>query len=158
MSALERTNYINLEIYKRNCPSSTLQPYLDIKPISTKYSVFPVLDFRKGNGLEQKPTYDCEKTFYQGDKKPPNFASYINVESELRNQVFAIQKNSQSIYVPHEKSDLYFYRFQTENKIEQPHNYLFKNEIFDDFNPNPENICWRVFNNPSRQDLKNIKL
>lgn len=155
---LERTNFINLEIYKRNVSSTPLQPYLNIKPVCTRNTIFPMLDFRKGSNVSmlQRPTFDIEKTFNPSDRKAPNFSSYINTESELRNQIFAIQKNPQSYYVPNENSDLYFYRFETNKEnLNQPHKYLFVNEKFENFNPNPDNLCWRVFNNPSRQDLKN---
>ena len=73
--ALERTNYINLEIYKRNIPSEQLQPYLYIEPVSTRCKVMPIFDFRKkcNVDMEQKPTFDIKNNFNPGNKKSPNF-------------------------------------------------------------------------------------
>ena len=35
------------------------------------------------------------------------FVENVDVESVLRNQIFALQKNDQAVYVPSSKSDLY---------------------------------------------------
>ena len=37
----------NTRIYDRNIPSQMLQPYLDVRPVMTKYSHFPIVDPRK---------------------------------------------------------------------------------------------------------------
>ena len=37
----------NTRIYDRNIPSQMLQPYLDVRPVMTKYSYFPIVDPRK---------------------------------------------------------------------------------------------------------------
>jgi hypothetical protein len=37
----------NNRIYDRNIPSQILQPYLDVRPVMTKYSYFPIVDPRK---------------------------------------------------------------------------------------------------------------
>jgi hypothetical protein len=34
----------NRRIYDRNIPSQMLQPYLDVRPVMTKYSYFPIVD------------------------------------------------------------------------------------------------------------------
>ena len=38
---------MNAEIFRRNVPSSSLQPYLSVRPASTKYSIMPVVDPRR---------------------------------------------------------------------------------------------------------------
>ena len=35
----------NERIYNRNIPSQMLQPYLDVRPVMTKYSYFPIVIF-----------------------------------------------------------------------------------------------------------------
>jgi hypothetical protein len=149
-------NDINHRIYDRNVPSSALQPYLDVRPVSTKYSRFPIVDPRKTINvpLTQEPTYNIHYTFNPGDRMAPwsGFASNINLESELRNQIYALQSCSQAVYVPDSKSDLYnpmFYNNQQENEL------LFKKEKFDNFNPNTENLGYLKFNNCTRQQLRN---
>ena len=37
----------NSRIYDRNIPSQMLQPYLEVRPVMTKYSYFPIVDPRK---------------------------------------------------------------------------------------------------------------
>lgn len=154
----------NRRIYDRNIPSKMLQPYLDVRPVMTKYSLMPIVDPRKPATvpLQQQPVYNSRDVFNPGNRSAPwsGFASAINTESELRNQIYALQKCSQSVYVPSSSSDMYQYHFQTEkgrdtNKY-QPYPNLFKEEKFQTFNPNPENIGQGLFQNCTRQQLKDV--
>jgi len=151
----------NERIYNRNIPSQMLQPYIDVRPVMTKYSYFPIVDPRKNLKvqLEQSPVYNVGKVFNPGNAMAPwsGFATNINVESELRSQVFALQKCSQSVYVPNSGSDLYTYNFKSKT-LETPHDLLFKNESFDSFNPNPSPtiIGTGIFHNSTRSQLKDM--
>lgn len=151
----------NNRIYDRNIPSHMLQPYLDVRPVSTKYSYLPIVDPRKQPTvqLNQQPTYNVHQVFNPGNSQSPwsGFATNINIESELRNQIYALQKCSQSVYVPKSNSDLYDYKFKTKTQ-HNPHELLFKNETFNTFNPNPDNnVCgFGIFNNSTRCQIKDI--
>lgn len=151
----------NNKIYDRNLPSQMLQPYLDVRPVMTKYSHFPIVDPRKPISvpLIQQPTYNIHTTFNPGNAQAPwsGFASNINTESELRNQIYALQKCSQAVYVPSSKSDLYDYKFQTKTQP-NPHELLFKGETFSSFNPNPApELCGSfIFNNNTRCQVKDM--
>ena len=151
----------NTRIYDRNIPSQPLQPYLDVRPVMTKYSYFPIVDPRKelNVSLQNMPTYQVNKVFNPGNTQSPwsGFASNINKESELRNQVFALQKCSQSVYVPNSNSDLYNYKFKT-IKQENPHELLFQNESFSQFNPNPDSkiVGSRMFMNSTRVQVRDM--
>jgi hypothetical protein len=153
----------NTRIYDRNIPSQMLQPYLDVRPVMTKYSHFPIVDPRKELNvkLTQIPTYNSQTVFNPGNTQSPwsGFASNINLESELRNQVFALQKCDQSVYVPNSSSDLYKYSY-TPNKAKQSqsHSLLFQKEQFCDFNPNPDNkiVGSGMFYNSTRTQVKEI--
>lgn len=131
----------NKRIYDRNIPSQMLQPYLDVRPVMTKYSYFPIVDPRKQIDvpMEQLPTYNVNKVFNPGNTTSPwsGFSSNINLESELRNQVYALQKCSQSVYVPNSTSDLYNYKFKTVSNP-NPHELLFQTNSFESFDPNPD--------------------
>ena len=109
----------NTRIYDRNIPSQMLQPYLNVRPVMTKYSHFPIVDPRKELNvkMEQMPTYNSQTIFNPGNSKSPwsGFASNVNLESELRSQVFALQKCDQSVYVPNINSDLYKYSYSPHN-------------------------------------------
>jgi len=151
----------NTRIYDRNIPSQMLQPYIDVRPVLTKYSYFPIVDPRKPINvpLQQMPTYNVHNVFNPGNSQSPwsGFASNINKESELRNQIYALQKCSQAVYVPSSNSDLYTYHFQTQTK-HNPHELLFKNDSFDSFNPNPSpGICGTsIFNNNTRIQVREM--
>ena len=151
----------NSRIYDRNIPSQMLQPYLDVRPVMTKYSYFPIVDPRREIKvpLVQMPTYNVHKVFNPGNTESPwsGFASQINTESELRNQIYALQKCSQATYVPNSRSDLYTYNFKTQTTA-QPHNLLFRAEKFSDFNPNPdpEIIGSNIFMNSTRCQVKDM--
>jgi hypothetical protein len=151
----------NKRIYDRNIPSQMLQPYLDVRPVMTKYSYFPIVDPRKEISvpMEQMPTYNVNKVFNPGNTVSPwsGFASNINLESELRNQVYALQKCSQAVYVPNSNSDLYNYKFRTVNQP-NPHELLFQNESFSQFNPNPDAkiVGSGIFMNNTRVQVRDM--
>jgi len=151
----------NTRIYDRNIPSQMLQPYLDVRPVMTKYSYFPIVDPRKQLNvpLEQMPIYNVNKVFNPGNDQGPwsGFATNINIESDLRNQIYALQKCSQSVYVPNSNSDLYDYKFKTKT-YENPHGLLFQNDNFEQFNPNPspDIVGSGLFNNNTRVQVKDM--
>ncbi len=153
----------NTRIYNRNVPSQMLQPYLDVRPVMTKYSHMPIVDPRKELHvkLEQMPTYNSHAVFNPGNTKSPwsGFSTNVNLESELRNQVFALQCSDQSVYVPNSNSDLYNYSFNINNTNQNnPHSLLFQQNNFCDFNPNPDDkiVGSSMFNNSTRSQIKDI--
>jgi hypothetical protein len=153
---------INSQIYYRNVPSNNLQPHLDVRPVMTKYSYFQIVDPRKDNvtTLNTLPTYNISQTFNPGNCKAPwsGYASNVNTESELRNQIYALQKCSKSVYVPSSKSDLYDFSFMPTKKVKQSHELLFKNENFNNFNPNcyDNEVGYNMFNNSTRSQIKDL--
>ena len=153
----------NSNIYHRNIPSQPLQPYLDSRPVLTKYSIMPIVDARKTitEPLIHRATYSPSTVFNPGNGGPwSGFASNVNHESELRNQIFALQSCSQAIYVPSSKSDLYSVKWNTNNtnNVIQPFPSLFKTDAFSPKNPNahPEKIGYALFNNSTRHQLKDL--
>jgi hypothetical protein len=156
------TNEINTRIYDRNIPSHPLQQYLDVRPVMTKYSYLPIVDPRKevNTPFTQYPSYNVHNTFNPGNTQSPwsGFASNVNVESELKNQIFALQKCNQAVYVPSSKSDLYQFSFQTNNLVQQPHELLFQEQEFKEFNPNcySEDVGYSMFNNSTRTQIKDL--
>jgi len=156
------TDSINDRIYDRNLPSSILQPYISVRPVMTKYSHMPIVDPRRKTcvPMDVQPTFNPYKVFNPGNTQSPwsGFASNINVESELRNQIYALQKCSQAVYVPSSHSDLYTFQFQPCGKmqIQQPFQALFKEEKFDKFDANPEKIGQGIFMNHTRQQIRDF--
>ena len=162
MSSIIIRNEMNTKIYNRNIPSSQIQPYLDVRPVMTKYSILPIVDPRKqiNEKMVQQPVYNTNAVFNPGNTQSPwsGYASNINTETELRNQIFALQKSDNAVYVPQSTSDLYDYSFNTPSQINNTndHSLLFNNEKFNDFNPTPANIHLGMFNNYTRTQLNNL--
>jgi hypothetical protein len=153
----------NRKLYSRNIPSQPLQPYLNVRPVMTKYSYLPIVDPRREINvkLQQMPTYNTNNVFNPGTNQAPwsGFASSINVESDLRNQIYALQKCSQSVYVPKSNSDLYNFSFTAENaKVQQTHPLLFEKNNFESFNPNPDTkvVGSSMFMNPTRVQIRDM--
>ena len=159
-----RQDIMNTRTYVRNIPSQPLQPYLDAHPVLTKYSVLPVVDPRKEIKvpLVQQATFNLEQTFNPGNVTASapwsGYASNVNNESELRGQIFALQECSQSKYIPSSKSSLYNVHWKNSQQISQPFPELFKKETFapSDTNPYANTIGYALFNNSTRQQLKNL--
>jgi len=145
-------------IFTRNLPSAPIQPYFNVRPASTKYTIMPIVEPRKSVNvpLQQYPSFNIQQTFNPGNDMAPwsGFASNVNVESELRNQVFALQYSDQSIYVPSSHSDLYKVNVHTSKPQSQTFPKLFQKEIYNNFNPNTEDVGKGTFYNHTRQQLK----
>jgi hypothetical protein len=159
-STLERQMITNMRTFERIIPSQPLQPYLDVRPASTKYSLFPVVDPRKEINvpLIQRATYNQKSVYNPGDNAPwCGYANNVNQESLLRNQVYALQKCSQSVYIPSSKSSLYVHKTTNSNPVAQTHPNLFKEQTFSN-KPfqHKQHIGYALFNNSTRCQLKNL--
>jgi hypothetical protein len=152
------TNETNNRIYNRNIPSQPLQPYLDVRPVMTKYSIMPIVDPRKENKvkLNQLPNYNVHNVFNPGNTQSPWSGYNVNNESILRNQIFALQKCSQTEYVPNSNSDLYKWSFKPSTNTKQTHELLFQETNFNDFDPNPDKLGFGLFHNATRVQLKDL--
>ena len=102
---------LSQRIAERNVPSRQLQPAFSIRPVSTKYSILPIVDARPKPlvEIERQPVYNVSTVFNPGNAQAPwsGFASNIDTESSFRRQFFALQSCEQSEYVPSTNSDMY---------------------------------------------------
>ena len=73
-------------------------------------------------------------------------------------QIFALQSCSQAAYVPSSKSSLYQVNWQNTNNQQQPFPGLFQKDQFapTNPNPNPDKIGFSLFNNATRQQVKDL--
>jgi hypothetical protein len=129
----------------------------------TKYSLMPIVDPRKPIQvpMEQLPTYSPSRVFNPGNTQSPwsGFASSINVESELRNQIYALQKCSKSVYVPNSTSDLYKEPVHSPNtNMKQPFPGLFHDTTFSPVSTNhfPNAVGYELFNNNTRVQIRGL--
>ena len=161
-STSQRQQTVYLRSYLRNIPSDPLQPYLDARPVQTKYSLLPIVDPRKPieTPLKQQATYSTDKVFNPGNDFGPwsGYASNVNDESDLRNQIFALQRCSQATYIPSSKSSLYQVNWQNTDRLQQPFPTLFQTEQFAPINPNqnPDRVGFALFNNATRQQVRDL--
>ena len=157
----QKANTMNSRTFERNIPSQNLQPYFSPRPASTKYARMPIVDIQKPSTVpvKQMATYNIDKVFNPGNGMAPwsGFSSHINKESELRNQIYALQDCSQAAWVPGSNSDLYGVHWK-EQSLAQPFPNLFEKQEFNSVNPNPNSniIGYELFNNATRQQNKNI--
>jgi hypothetical protein len=159
LSSSGRQNIMNKRSYSRNIPSQPLQPYLEARPVLTKYSIMPIVDPRREikTPLIQQATYNPSQIFNPGFGPWSGFASNVNHESDLRGQLFAIQECSQATYVPSSKSSLYNVQWKS-RPVSQPFPGLFKKENLGptDLNMDPNVMGLGIFNNATRQQLKDL--
>jgi hypothetical protein len=152
MSTKEILRETNTRLSNRFIPSRNLQPYLDVRPVSTKYSFLPVVDPRKRNSVQlvKTPTFNVNQTFNPGNTKSPWSGYEVNLESELRNQIYPLQKGSQAVYVPSSASDMYNFSFTPSGPNIQTHPLLFQKQKFMSFDPNPMKAGDGLFHNSTR--------
>lgn len=156
---MERTEELNKRLNSRNVPSSNLQPQYSLRPVSTKYAIMPILDRRAPTTvpLNKYPTYSVPKTFNPGNTVShwSGFASCVNDESKLRNQFFALQKSDKGEYIPSTRSDLYNSVIES-RPVNQPFPGLFREEKFQNFDPNVCNLGNNLFDNCTRVQLRQL--
>ena len=156
---LHRNQQLNKRIADRNIPSEFLEPIYSSRPVSTKYSKLPIIDqYKQANvPFATVPVYNVGKAFNPGNAEGPwsGYATNVDVETILRNQAFALQKGDRAYYVPSTSSDLYNVQVVGRHE-EQPFPGLFSVQELEPFNPNTYNLGNDIFNNSTRQQLKNI--
>ena len=157
----DRLGEINERISQRNIPSASLRPAFNVRPLSSKYAMMPIIETRPVPTVEIPPYqhFTTESVFNPGNGKAPwrGWAERVNVESSLRNQFFALQRNDRTVYVPDSTSDLYQVTIDA-REVEQPNPYLFDNGAtnFSPMNPNPNNLGKLTFENSTRFQLRTL--
>lgn len=159
----EAHNTMNNSLANRNFPSNNLGMNFSFRPVNTKYTLMPTYNHKleSAESINNGEVYDVNSTFFPGTRKPHfnGFATNVDKESTLRNQFFALQKADQVAYLPNTSSDLYEnnINFLTHANNLDTH-LLFKEESFNDFNPNISNkIGNELFYNSTRVQLKDLK-
>ena len=158
---IKEDNEINSRISARNIPSHSLEPAFSIRPVSTKYTILPIVDQRKEATVKiaSYPHYNVSRVFNPGTAPAPwsGFASQINTESSLRNQFFALQKADQAKFIPSSNGSLYQTNMPYTDGTPQPKD-TFKEDNFNFFNPNPniQIVGNNIFNNNTRTQVKNL--
>lgn len=108
-----RNNEINVRMFARNLTEQPLEPNLSVRATPTKYVKMPVVNIRREANENSMtcPIYDIEKQFYPGNSKAPwsGFANNVDLETQLHNRIFPLQKCDQREYIPSTDSNMYSY-------------------------------------------------
>ena len=156
---VEHDNELNLRLSSRNEPSQPLQPQFSFRPVSTKYALLPIVDkvVHSKVPLDKYPIYQPGQVFNPGNDVAPwsGFAINVDVESTLRSQVMALQRNEQSVYIPSSDSDMYVNEVSGRQE-QQPFPSLFQQAPFHSFNPNTCNVGKDIFHNSTREQRLNV--
>ena len=149
---MDRPEELNSRILERNNISNNFNIRFTPRSVSTKYS------------LPESITNinSFSSNFKIGDNY--DYADKINHESTLRNQIYPLQNNLETHYIPDKTSNLYNNEINNKNNNEinngqQLFPNLFENTIFSNIENNINNLenirDNNLFNNDTRQQLKN---
>ena len=160
----ERVDELNTRIEQRHFSDNALEPNFDPRPVPTKQILYPAFNVRKPSTvpINKYNDYDITANFNPCDRKPhfTGFSEKIDVENDLRNQFFALQKGSiQRYHIPSKDSDLYKVTVQYNHSI-QPHPDLFSNYKYEKYpirNEDPS-IGKDIFSNHTRTQLRNTSM
>ena len=160
---MNRTQQLSNRLYERNIPSHQIGQAYFSRPVDTYASVFPILDCHKPSKVTKAkfPPYNQRMVFNPGQAAPyEGFSKNVDVESALHNSFHPTQKCAQGKYIPSSKSDMYNsnYLIPATKPVRMTNNLLFKKEDFNPFNPNQCNLGYKLFDNHTRQQTKDIKL
>jgi|TARA_B100000795_G_scaffold238389_1_gene199483 hypothetical protein len=156
-----RTQELSDRMYNRNVSNAPVKMQYDIRPVQTRYVQMPILDCHKEATVPclKVPIYNTEQMFMPGNSLPFNgFQANIDVETRLHNTVFPIQACPQSKYVASSNSDMYnnSYLTTSNNPIPMTNELLFKEERFNQFDPNTCNTGHKLFSNHTRIQIRNL--
>lgn len=157
-----RVDELNTRILSRFTCDTPLQANFDVRPVSTKYARFPVIDriTQPKIGIIDRGDFRIGETFAPVQSRGPvdGYFSQVNTESSLRNQFFAIQSAPQATYIPKSNSDLYQVSMAQPSVVEvQPHPGLFDKYRMDVLAPirNADpNVGHKPFMNDTRVQLR----
>jgi len=149
---------INSEIYYRSLPSNDLQMTFSPRAVNTRHIKMPIIDCRKPSKymIEAKPKFEPKKMFNPSNQAP--FSGYsADEESRLKNIFFPLQACAQSKFIPHSQSDMYKENVPTNYTWQPRHGALFYEKPFPPKNADPCNLGYKIFNNPTKYHVKDLK-
>ncbi len=162
-SQKKKDNEMSKRMYERNVPYAPLQMTFSPRPVDTKHVVMPILDCRKpvNEVCDIYPVFNTRLNFTPGQAPFSGYANDIDNESKLKNIVAPLQKAVRSKFIPNSDSDLYnnAYLAQTTRPVEMgERQLLFVQPKLQPFNPNPCGLGYKLFDNCTRQQIKDIGL
>ena len=160
---MNRTQQLSDRMYNRNIPSHQIGQSYFARPVDTYATRFPILDCHNPSTVSKAifPPYSQRQVFNPGQAAPyEGFSKNVDIESSLHNSFHPTQKCVQGKYIPGSRSDMYNanYLIPTSKPVNMTNKLLFKKENFNAFNPNQCNLGYKLFDNHTRQQTKDIQL
>jgi len=152
---------INDRMSRRIIPDNVLQPNFDPRPVSTKYSLFPIID-RCTEATITKNKHDAytpSSNFNPGDSAPVNgFLDNVCIESELRGNPYKLTGGDLGHkFIPSTSGPLYNNTVGNPSDVpDSKHQLLFKKEQYSQNVSNIDpSIGKDLFHNNTRVQLRN---
>ena len=160
---MNRNQQLSDRMYDRNIPSHQIGQSYFARPVDTYATKFPMLDCHKPSTVEKAvfPPYSQRQVFNPGQAAPyEGYSKNVDIESALHNSFHPLQRCVQGKYIPGSRSDMYNanYLIPSSKPVKMTNKLLFKKEDFNPFNPNECNLGFKLFDNHTRQQTKNLKL
>ena len=152
---------INNEIFGRNLPNEIVYGNFSQRPAQTRNTRMPIFDcFKQSNvPIKQKNIYNNSKTYLPAEKAPfSGFADNVDIETLLRNTIFPLQVAPRSKFIPSSKSELFQSKVINTKPVQMTHSSLFRQDRFNLKNQNKCKLGWKVFNNHTKNQIKNLNL
>jgi hypothetical protein len=152
----ERTEELNDRILNRVIPSHHLDPVLRPRSVPTRYVDMPTTTY-KAPEEHSRGFLTPDKVYLSGSSMPFSaYSTVVDVERKIQNKTHPYMKEDlKNTFIPHSESMLYKYSQPPTENI-QTHPRLFRNFTGFDKNPNLHGLGNEWFNNPTRQQVKNI--
>jgi hypothetical protein len=149
---------LNTRIFDRCFPDMDLQPNFDPRPVSTKYTIFSIVD-----------SYNHTEVFFNpGNAKAPvsGFLKKVDLESDLRNQNCRLEKyDLGNKYTPNPNSDMFRVTVpqqKGENLALKEHPLLFEyfslESSTDEFTNEYNTVGQQKFNNCTRTQIRSTSV
>ena len=155
---------INKRIRQSNIPSHRLQPAFGIESIQTRQTIMGMVDNHRESTvpINNYPFYDMKTVFNPGTGAAPfsGYAINVDLESELKNQTIALQRNDSGSYIPSSNGGLYNTILNPNMQPPSKHGLLFATPDIVNENKMNENIpnSGEHFNMNTRLNIKNAKI
>jgi hypothetical protein len=154
---------MNNKISGRNLPDTPLQPNINVRPVSTKYALFPIVDGRLDDrDKKQYLEHYVESNFAPiTDNGPVNMTNmHINASSELRGLNVPLHKGDLPLkYTPSSNSDMFVVTVPQGEPVTQPFPGLFHKEKYKTKAQQHvvgQNIGKEILHNHTRTQLRDL--
>ena len=153
---------MNDKILNRRFPDVELKPNLDNRPLSTKYSLFPIVQSLPPRENKQYLEHYTELNFAPCSAMGPvkKCDTHVSLENELRGQNSKLYKGDLvNKFVPSVKSDMYNVVLPIFEQVQQPHPLLFQQNKYSTSQQSKvvdSNIGKDLLYNHTRTQLRNM--